>query len=392
VFPSTACLLQAKLGVAGCPAFDVQAVCSGFVYGLAVADNFIRAGQARCALVVGTEVFSRILDWSDRATCVLFGDGAGAVVLRAAERPGVHGCVLHADGRQAGILEVPGNVCGGKVAGSAFVRMDGPAVFKFAVRVLDESARELVAKCRMQLADVDWLIPHQANVRILDATVKRLGLPHERLIVTVDRHANTRPRRYRSRSISRCATAASGRATRSCSKASGAASPGARRWSSSEGRDDEVWNGLPGSGVAVERHARGLWRRTRGARGARSRLRDAQAGHGQATDGPADELNKTVNTQPVMLTAGYAAYRLWRALGGPEPAVLAGHSLGEYTALVAAGALAFEDALPLVRLRGQAMQEAVPEGQGAMAAVLGLDDDEIRAACAESAQGEIVGR
>jgi 3-oxoacyl-[acyl-carrier-protein] synthase-3 len=191
VFPSTACLLQAKLGVAGCPAFDVQAVCSGFVYGLAVADNFIRAGQARCALVVGTEVFSRILDWSDRATCVLFGDGAGAVVLRAAERPGVHGCVLHADGRQAGILEVPGNVCGGKVAGSAFVRMDGPAVFKFAVRVLDESARELVAKCRMQLADVDWLIPHQANVRILDATVKRLGLPRERLIVTVDRHANT---------------------------------------------------------------------------------------------------------------------------------------------------------------------------------------------------------
>jgi 3-oxoacyl-[acyl-carrier-protein] synthase-3 len=191
VFPSTACLLQAKLGAAGCPAFDVQAVCSGFVYGLAVADNFVRAGQARCALVVGTEVFSRILDWTDRATCVLFGDGAGAVVLRADERPGVHGCVLHADGRQAGILEVPGNVCGGKVTGSAFVRMDGQAVFKLAVRVLDEAARELVAKCGMRLEDVDWLIPHQANVRILDATVKRLGLPHERLIVTVDRHANT---------------------------------------------------------------------------------------------------------------------------------------------------------------------------------------------------------
>ena len=191
VFPSTACLLQAKLGVAGCPAFDVQAVCSGFVYGLAVADNFMRAGEARCALVVGTEVFSRILDWRDRATCVLFGDGAGAVVLRADERPGVRGCVLHADGRQAGILAVPGNVCGGAVTGSAFVRMDGQAVFKFAVRVLDEVAREVVAKCGLQLADVDWLIPHQANVRILDATVKRLGLPHERLIVTVDRHANT---------------------------------------------------------------------------------------------------------------------------------------------------------------------------------------------------------
>jgi 3-oxoacyl-[acyl-carrier-protein] synthase-3 len=191
VFPSTACLLQAKLGVSGCAAFDIQAVCSGFVYGLAVADNFMRGGQARRALVVGTEVFSRILDWNDRATCVLFGDGAGAVVLRADERPGVHGCVLHADGRQAGILAVPGNVCGGKVTGSAFVRMDGQAVFKLAVRVLDEAARELVAKCGMQLADVDWLIPHQANVRILDATVKRLGLPRERLIVTVDRHANT---------------------------------------------------------------------------------------------------------------------------------------------------------------------------------------------------------
>jgi 3-oxoacyl-[acyl-carrier-protein] synthase-3 len=191
VFPSTACLLQAKLGVAGCAAFDVQAVCSGFVYGLAVADSFVRAGQARCALVVGTEVFSRILDWNDRGTCVLFGDGAGAVVLRADDRPGVHGCVLHADGRHAGILAVPGNVCGGKVTGSAFVRMDGQAVFKFAVRVLDEAAREVVAKCGMQLGDVDWLIPHQANVRILDATVKRLGLPHERLIVTVDRHANT---------------------------------------------------------------------------------------------------------------------------------------------------------------------------------------------------------
>jgi 3-oxoacyl-[acyl-carrier-protein] synthase-3 len=191
VFPSTACLLQAKLGVRGCAAFDVQAVCSGFVYGLAVADGFVRSGQSRNALVVGTEVFSRILDWSDRATCVLFGDGAGAVVLRADERPGVHASVLHADGSQAGILAVPGNVCGGKIVGSPFVTMDGPAVFRFAVRVLDEVARETVARCGMQIGDIDWLIPHQANVRILDATAKRLGLAAGKLVVTVDRHANT---------------------------------------------------------------------------------------------------------------------------------------------------------------------------------------------------------
>jgi len=191
VFPSTACLLQAKLAVRGCTAFDVQAVCSGFVYGLAVADNFVRSGEARTALVVGTEVFSRILDWNDRSTCVLFGDGAGAVVLRADERPGVHASVLHADGTHVGQLAVPGNVCGGRIVGSPFVKMDGPAVFRFAVRVLDEVARETVAKCGMSLDDVDWLIPHQANIRILDATVKRLGLPAERLVVTVDRHANT---------------------------------------------------------------------------------------------------------------------------------------------------------------------------------------------------------
>lgn len=191
VFPSTACLLQAKLGVAGCAAFDVQAVCSGFVYALAVADAFVKAGQARTALVAGAEVFSRILDWTDRSTCVLFGDGAGAVVLRADERPGVRACVLHADGRQAGILSVPGNVCGGKIVGSPFLRMDGQAVFKLAVRVLDEVTRETAARCEMQVGDIDWLIPHQANVRILDALAKRLGLPPERLIVTVDRHANT---------------------------------------------------------------------------------------------------------------------------------------------------------------------------------------------------------
>jgi 3-oxoacyl-[acyl-carrier-protein] synthase-3 len=166
-------------------------VCSGFVYGLAVADSFVRSGQSRNALVIGAEVFSRILDWNDRATCVLFGDGAGAVVLRADERPGVHASVLHADGSQAGILSVPGNVCGGRIIGSPFLTMDGQAVFKFAVRVLDEVARETVARCGMQVADIDWLIPHQANVRILDATAKRLGLPAGKVVVTVDRHANT---------------------------------------------------------------------------------------------------------------------------------------------------------------------------------------------------------
>ncbi|MCC6610091.1 MAG: ketoacyl-ACP synthase III [Burkholderiales bacterium] len=191
VFPSTACLLQAKLGVKGCAAFDVQAVCSGFVYGLAIADSFVRTGQAGCALVVGAEVFSRILDWKDRTTCVLFGDGAGAVVLRADARPGIRASVLHADGSQAGILAAPGNVCGGRVIGSPLVRMDGQAVFKFAVRVLDDVARETVRKCDLTVADIDWLIPHQANVRILDATAKRLGLPRERLVITVDKHANT---------------------------------------------------------------------------------------------------------------------------------------------------------------------------------------------------------
>ena len=191
IFPSTACLLQAKLGVAGSAAFDVQAVCSGFVYGLATADNFIRSGMYRRALVVGAEVFSRILDWNDRGTCVLFGDGAGAVVLEAADKPGVHASVLHADGSQVGILSVPGNVCGGKIVGSPFLQMQGNQVFKVAVKVLDEVAREVTAAAGMKLEDVDWLIPHQANIRILEATARRLGLPREKLVATVDHHANT---------------------------------------------------------------------------------------------------------------------------------------------------------------------------------------------------------
>ncbi|HET9474166.1 MAG TPA: beta-ketoacyl-ACP synthase III [Burkholderiales bacterium] len=191
VFPSTACLLQAKLGTKGSAAFDVQAVCSGFVYGLATADSFIKNKMARNALVVGAEVFSRILDWNDRGTCVLFGDGAGAVVLAAAERPGIHASVLRADGSHAGMLSVPGNVCGGAIVGSPFLQMNGQAVFKFAVKVLEESARETVAAAGLQLSDIDWLIPHQANVRILDATARKLGLPAEKLVVTVDHHGNT---------------------------------------------------------------------------------------------------------------------------------------------------------------------------------------------------------
>jgi 3-oxoacyl-[acyl-carrier-protein] synthase-3 len=191
IFPSTACLLQAKLGANGCAAFDVQAVCSGFIYALATADGFIKNATAKRALVVGAEVFSRILDWNDRGTCVLFGDGAGAVVLAAGSNPGIHASRLHADGSQADMLSVPGNVCNGKVIGSPFLQMNGQGVFKFAVRVLEESARETVAAAGMRLEDVDWLIPHQANLRILEATARKLGLPRDKLVVTVDHHGNT---------------------------------------------------------------------------------------------------------------------------------------------------------------------------------------------------------
>ena len=191
IFPSTACILQAKLGVKGCAAFDLQAVCSGFVYALATADSFIRNGIYKNALVVGAEVFSRILDWNDRGTCVLFGDGAGAVVLRADAKPGIHASVLHADGGQAEMLSVPGNVSRGKIIGSPFLQMNGQGVFKFAVRVLDEVAHETMAAAGMTVEDIDWLIPHQANVRILDATSRKIGLPREKLVVTVDHHGNT---------------------------------------------------------------------------------------------------------------------------------------------------------------------------------------------------------
>ncbi len=199
VFPSTAAILQHKLGIAlgapgalaGCPAFDVQAVCSGFVYALTVADSMIKTGAANKALVIGSEVFSRILDFNDRTTCVLFGDGAGAVVLEASDAPGILATDLHADGKHVDILCVPGTVSGGQVLGQPLLRMDGQAVFKLAVGVLEDAARATLAKAGRTEADIDWLIPHQANIRIMQGTAKRLKLPLEKVVVTVDQHGNT---------------------------------------------------------------------------------------------------------------------------------------------------------------------------------------------------------
>ena len=216
VFPSVASILQHKLAVvqastaqaaiknvadgllevkpksiAGCPAFDVQAVCSGFVYALTVADSMIKTGAAKCALVVGAEVFSRILDFKDRTTCVLFGDGAGAVVLEASATPGILATELHADGKHVGVLCVPGNISGGQILGDPTLKMDGQAVFKLAVGVLADVARSVLAKAGKTEADIDWLIPHQANIRIMLGTAKKLKLPEDKVIVTVDQHGNT---------------------------------------------------------------------------------------------------------------------------------------------------------------------------------------------------------
>jgi 3-oxoacyl-[acyl-carrier-protein] synthase-3 len=191
IFPSAACILQAKLGVRNCPAFDVQAVCSGFIYGLSIADQFVRSGQHRNVLVVGAEIYSRILDWKDRSTCVLFGDGAGAVVLAASESPGILSTHLHADGSYQNLLSVPGSVAGGEVVGRPFLQMEGNAVFKFAVKVLDEIVGEALDKNNLQKSDIDWLIPHQANIRIIQSTAKKLGMSMEKVVVTVDRHGNT---------------------------------------------------------------------------------------------------------------------------------------------------------------------------------------------------------
>jgi len=191
VFPSTACILQNKLGNHGAPAFDVQAVCSGFIYAMTVADAMIRAGTAKIALVVGAEVFSRILDFKDRTTCVLFGDGAGAVVMQASRTPGILATDIHADGKHVNILCTPGHVSGGQVMGDPLLRMDGQAVFKLAVGVLDEAARAVLAKAEMSAKEVDWLIPHQANIRIMQSTARKLKLPMDKVVVTVDQHGNT---------------------------------------------------------------------------------------------------------------------------------------------------------------------------------------------------------
>ena len=192
IFPSTAALLQARLGIAnGGAAFDLQAVCTGFAYALATAEKFIRSGSNKRALVVGSEVFSRILDWNDRGTCVLFGDGAGAVVLEASDRPGILATALHADGSHNSILNVPGQVNRGVITGDPFLRMDGQAVFKFAVKVLSDVAREVLDQAGLGVDEIDWLIPHQANIRIMQATARRLGVPTEKVIATVGEHGNT---------------------------------------------------------------------------------------------------------------------------------------------------------------------------------------------------------
>jgi len=191
-FPSTACVVQRKLGISnGGAALDVQAVCSGFVYAMATADSFIKSGMHKKALVIGSEVFSRILNFEDRTTCVLFGDGAGAVVMEASEEPGVLACKLHADGRHGDILNLPGSLSGGAVEGNAFLYMDGQAVFKLAVNVLEKVANEALEHAGMTADQIDWLIPHQANIRIMNGTAKKLGLPAEKMVVTVDQHGNT---------------------------------------------------------------------------------------------------------------------------------------------------------------------------------------------------------
>ena len=191
VFPSTAALLQSKLGIVGCPVFDVQAVCSGFIYAMTVADAMIKTGTAKRALVIGAEVFSRILDFKDRTTCVLFGDGAGAVVLEASSTPGILATDIHADGKYSELLCVPGHVSGGAILGDPVLKMDGQAVFKLAVGVLEETALASLSKAGLSAADIDWLVPHQANIRIMQSTARKLKMPMEKVIVTVDQHGNT---------------------------------------------------------------------------------------------------------------------------------------------------------------------------------------------------------
>lgn len=188
-FPSTACLLQQKLGITNCPAFDLQAVCSGFVYALATADNFIKAGAAKCALVVGADAMSRITDWTDRSNCILWGDGAGAVILQASDEQGILSTHLHANGNYADMLTVPQGVSNQE--GSKTILMEGNAVFKMAVNTLDAIVDDTLAANGLEKSDVDWLVPHQANIRILQSTAKKLGMSMDRVVTTVDKHGNT---------------------------------------------------------------------------------------------------------------------------------------------------------------------------------------------------------
>lgn len=190
-FPSTACILQNKLGIKDCPAFDVQAVCSGFVYALATADMFIRAGKYKTALVVGTEIYSRLLDWSDRSTCVLFGDGAGAVLITESNQPGILSSHLHANGSHYNTLSLPGKISHGEIQGNPFVTMEGNTVFKFAVKVMEEIVYEALSENNLQISDIDWLIPHQANIRIIRSTAKKLGISMEKVVTTIAKHGNT---------------------------------------------------------------------------------------------------------------------------------------------------------------------------------------------------------
>lgn len=188
-FPSTACIVQNKLGIHNCPAFDIQAVCSGFVYAVATADNFIKSGAAKCALVIGADAMSRITDWTDRSNCILWGDGAGAVIMTASEEPGVLSTHLHADGSYNQLLNVPAGISNGQ--GSKTIQMEGNAVFKIAVNTLDAIVDETLEANGLQKSDVDWLVPHQANIRILQSTARKLGMGMERVVVTVGEHGNT---------------------------------------------------------------------------------------------------------------------------------------------------------------------------------------------------------
>jgi 3-oxoacyl-[acyl-carrier-protein] synthase-3 len=190
-FPSTACILQNKLGIKDCPAFDVQAVCSGFVYALATADMFIRAGRCNAALVVGTEIYSRLLDWNDRSTCVLFGDGAGAVLITKSDQPGILSSHLHANGSHYNTLSLPGSISHGKIQGNPFITMEGNTVFKFAVKVMEEIVYEALSENNLQISDINWLIPHQANIRIIQSTAKKLGIPMDKVVTTIAKHGNT---------------------------------------------------------------------------------------------------------------------------------------------------------------------------------------------------------